>query len=79
MPAAKQINTDGLSEGDFQTLATKLEAASAMLGALAKIKATTEVWNTEAYSQTLRARDRIHRLAREAIAQAEAAGIKGES
>ena len=66
MPAAKQINTDGLSEGDFQTLATKLEAASAMLAALKRVR--VEVKCQGAWDQV-----------DAAIAQAEAAGIKGES
>lgn len=75
MTTAAQIDTDGLSERDFRLLATKLEAARAMLAAL---------------HQDLNQFDTLHRLgiltasqaiecgqfARAAIAQARAAGIE---
>lgn len=57
----------------------KDEAARAMLAALKEIKRTIEATDVERYSDSLRAREATHRLAREAISQAEAAGIKGEA
>lgn len=70
-----------LSSRDLCAIATvqpKLDAAVAMLAALKEIKRTIEAADGERYSDSLRAREATHRLAREAIAQAEAAGIKEE-
>lgn len=81
-----QIDTDGLSEADFRTMALKLEAARAMLAALKAMWLAygenmerngmdgADTWSNQDHEDW----QRTAPDARAAIAQAEAAGITAE-